>query len=158
MPPLIRDALTDDIPVIVAFNARLAEETEAKTLDLDVLSRGVSVALSDPDRLRYWMAEIDGQVVGQSAVTREWSDWRNGWIWWFQSVFVAESARGVGVFRALYQHIRAEALSQPDVIGLRLYVEDENARAQATYRAMGMVPGGYHVFEELWRDRFGRPS
>ncbi len=155
MPLLIRDARADDLDAIVAFNARLAEETESKTLDRDVLVRGVQTALVDPDRLRYWMAVSDGMVVGQSAVTREWSDWRNGWIWWFQSVFVAESSRGQGVFRALYRHVRAEALSLPDVIGLRLYVEHENDRAQATYRAMGMVPGGYHVFEELWRGRFG---
>ena len=102
----------------------------------------------------FWVAERDGLVVGQSAITREWSDWRDGWIWWFQSVYVSREARGRGVFRRLYGHIRESARAEADVIGLRLYVEQENLRAQATYRAMGMEPGGYHVYEELWRERF----
>ncbi|MDB5353286.1 MAG: hypothetical protein JWN86_4533 [Planctomycetota bacterium] len=152
---LIRDARPDDLVTIVEFNRRLAEETESKALDPAVLSRGVLSALSDPDRLRYWVAARSGEVVGQTAISREWSDWRCGWIWWFQSVYVAESWRGQGVFRALYRHVRDAARSENDVIGLRLYVEHENSRAQATYLAMGMQPGGYHVYEELWREKFG---
>ena len=88
--------------------------------------------------------------VGQAAVTREWSDWRKGWIWWFQSVYVAAPFRGRGVFRGLYHHIRDEARSLPDVIGLRLYVEDANQPAQRTYQALGMKPGGYSVYQDLW--------
>jgi GNAT superfamily N-acetyltransferase len=156
-PPLVRDARPEDRDAIVELNARLALETEHKVLDPCVLARGVALALAEPDRLRYWVAEADGRVVGQAAISREWSDWRNGWLWWFQSVYVRAEARGLGVFRALHRHIRAAALAEPDVIGLRLYVEDENTRAQQTYRALGLVPGGYHVYEELWPDRFNRP-
>ena len=76
-----------------------------------VLARGVAAALADPDRLRYWVAEDRERaaVVGQAAITREWSDWRNGWIWWFQSVYVHPDHRGRGVFRALHAHIRDAA-------------------------------------------------
>jgi GNAT superfamily N-acetyltransferase len=154
----IRDACAEDALVIVSFNALLALETEGKTLDERVLTAGVKIALAEPDRIRYWVAERAGQVVGQAAVTREWSDWRNGWIWWLQSVYVAAPYRGRGVFRALYERIRADGLALSDVIGLRLYVEQENLRAQDTYRAVGMVPGGYHVYEELWLDRFNQPT
>lgn len=147
----VRDARPDDLPRIVEYNARLASETEGKALDPDVLARGVSLALADPDRLRYWVAEdADGRVVGQTAITREWSDWRAGWIWWLQSVYVALDARGLGVFRALHGHVRILARSSPDVIGLRLYVETANDRAMQTYRALGLADGGYHVYEELW--------
>jgi GNAT superfamily N-acetyltransferase len=154
----VRDARPEDLGHIVDFNLRLARETESRVLDLAVLTRGVSLALADPDRLHYWMAERDGHVVGQTAVTREWSDWRAGWIWWLQSVYVVESARGQGVFRALYGHVREAARADTDSIGLRLYVEHENERAQKTYQAMGMKPGGYHVFEELWPERFVNPA
>jgi GNAT superfamily N-acetyltransferase len=156
----IRDARPDDLDTIAEFNARLASETEGKTLDPSVLARGVARALADPDRLRYWLAEqhAGGPIIGQTAITREWSDWRNGWIWWFQSVYVHPDFRGCGVFRALHGHIRALALKFPDVIGLRLYVEVENARAQKTYQALGLRPGGYHVFEEIWTERFSRPD
>ena len=52
--------------------------------------------------------------------------------------------------RPLSPHPRRRALPQPDVIGLRLYVEDANERAQRTYQALGMKPGGYSVYEDLW--------
>jgi GNAT superfamily N-acetyltransferase len=152
-PLVIRDARPDDREVIVEFNARLADETEGKSLDLDILTRGVIAALGDPDRLRYWVAEpVDepGRVVGQAAVTREWSDWRAGWIWWFQSVYVHQEYRGRGVFRALHARIRELARATPDVIGLRLYVEVSNDPAQRVYQSLGMKPGGYDVYEDLW--------
>ncbi len=160
-PPLdspisVRDARPDDLDVIVAFNAALANETESKALDLSVLRTGIRRALEDPDRLRYWVAESAGWVVGQSAITREWSDWRNGWLWWLQSVFVHPEHRGQGVFRVLYSRIQEEARSDPDVIGLRLYVEQANELAQQTYQSLGMRPGGYLVFEALWNERFSR--
>lgn len=153
---VVRDASPSDWAAVVEFNLRLADETERKQLDREVLTRGVTIALDQPDRLRYWVAEDSqtGALIGQAAITREWSDWRNGWLWWFQSVYVAAEARGRGVFRALHDHIRSEALRAPDVIGLRLYVEEANGDAQATYQRLGMKPGGYHVYEELWPERF----
>jgi GNAT superfamily N-acetyltransferase len=154
-PLLIREAGLSDLPSIAEFNRLLAFETEAKLLDPDVLRRGVAEALTVPDRIRYWVAEIPVslQLAGQAAITREWSDWRNGWIWWLQSVYVAEPYRRQGAFRALYRHIRDSALAQPDVIGLRLYVEDANERAQRTYQSLGMKPGGYSVYQDLWIER-----
>ena len=120
--PRVRDALPGDRPTIVDFNTRLARETEGKDLDPAVLDRGVSAALAEPDRrLRYWVAELEpgGPVVGQAAISREWSDWRDGWLWWFQSVYVHPEARGKGVFRTLHGHVRSLALSSAEVIGLR---------------------------------------
>lgn len=155
MAIIVRDARPDDRPVIADYNARLALETESKALDPAVLDRGVARALADPDRLRYWVAEDDetGRVVGQAAVTREWSDWRDGWLWWLQSVFVDADYRQRGVFRTLLDAIRSEARSAPDVIGIRLYVETANRRAQQTYLALGLKPGGYEVYEDLWIGR-----
>src|SRR4051812_13398978 len=156
-PPVIRDAVAGDHAAIVEFNRRLAIETEDKVLEPSILARGVTRALTEPDRLRYWVAELplDGHVrpIGQTAISREWSDWRNGWIWWLQSVYIDAEFRGQGVFRALYKHIYDTALAEPDVIGLRLYVENGNHRAQQTYQALGMKPGGYSVLEELWLER-----
>ena len=153
----VRAADRADLDAIVVFNVALAAETESKTLDPIVLARGVLAALGDPDRLRYWVAETPAGVVGQAAVTREWSDWRAGWVWWFQSVYVHADARRTGVFRALYRQVREEARAAGDVVGLRLYVEHANDRAKRTYQSLGMNPGGYDVFEEIWPERFGRP-
>jgi GNAT superfamily N-acetyltransferase len=158
VPPslLVRHAQPDDRPTIAAFNAALALETEGKTLVPEVVARGVAFALDHPEWLRYWVAEIDGRIVAQTAMNREWSDWRDGWVWWLQSVYVHPDFRGQGVFRALYQQIRAEARAEADVIGIRLYVDDRNTRGQRVYQALGLTPGGYHVYEELWRERFNR--
>jgi GNAT superfamily N-acetyltransferase len=142
--------------VIVEFNIQLALETEGKQLDPAVLARGVARALAHPDGLRYWVAETArgeggaATVVGQAAVTREWSDWRDGWLWWFQSVYVHPDHRRRGVFRALHQQIKSAARAAGDVIGLRLYVEKANQRAHQTYQALGFLPGGYDVYEDLW--------
>ncbi len=152
-PFVIRDARPADLHAIVDANARLAEETESKQLDPTVLRDGVARALAEPERLRYWVAEGGGRIVGQAAVTREWSDWRNAWVWWLQSVYVHADHRGRGVFKALYRHIRTEALAAGDVIGLRLYVEDENHRAREVYLGLGMKAAGYAVMEELWMER-----
>jgi len=58
--------------------------------------------------------------------------------------------RKLGVFKALFQHIATLAKETGDVRGLRLYVEQGNARAQRVYEQMGMQPGGYLVYEQDW--------
>lgn len=145
----VREAVRSDLDRIVEFNARLALETESKRLDRQVLRRGVEAALAEPSRLRYWVATHRDQVIGQSAVTREWSDWRDGYLWWLQSVYVATEHRRRGALRLLIGAIRAAARAE-GVLGLRLYVEHANAHAQAAYRRLGFVPGGYAVYEDLW--------
>lgn len=146
----IRDASPADAETIARFNSAIAEETEGKRPDPSVLRRGVERGLARPEMCRYWVAESEGQVVGQVMVTFEWSDWRDGVVWWLQSVYVAPAARRRGVFRALYEHVAALAKGDEDVKGLRLYVERENGRAQRTYEAMGMTPTAYLVFEHDW--------
>ncbi|MBM3981771.1 MAG: GNAT family N-acetyltransferase [Planctomycetes bacterium] len=143
----IRPATAADEAVLVAFNTAIAWETERKRLDPAVLSAGVRAVLADPARGFYTVAESGGEVVGQIMVTFEWSDWRNGWFWWVQSVYVAEGARRGGVFRALYRAIESRAAADPAVIGLRLYFEADNTRAQATYRALGMADTSYGMME-----------
>ncbi len=49
----------------------------------------------------------------------------------------------------VHAHPRAGP-ADPDVIGLRLYVEVSNEPAQRVYRSLGMKPGGYDVYEDLW--------
>jgi GNAT superfamily N-acetyltransferase len=145
----IRMATPEDFDAVLDFNRRLAAETEGKSLSLEVVSAGVRAALADRSRLAYWVAEIQGDVVGQAAVSREWSDWRNGWIWWFQSVYVKKEVRGKGVFRGLFDAVEKAARAE-NAIGLRLYVEKNNTAAQKTYDALGMKEGDYVVFEQFF--------
>jgi GNAT superfamily N-acetyltransferase len=154
----IRPALAADLPTLVEFNAAMAAETEHRVLDRAVLTAGVQSVLADPAKGRYLVAlrERPSRIVGSLLVTYEWSDWRNRTFWWIQSVYVPVAERGSGVFRALYRHLYDEARTSGDVCGLRLYVEQENERAQAVYRSLGMAQSAYRMFEVDFV--FGRPD
>ena len=89
-----------------------------------------------------------GAVLGQLQITFEWSDWRNGWFWWIQSVYVRSEDRRRGVFRSLYRHVVDLARRDGGVMGIRLYVERENHAAQRTYRDLGMEPTPYLMLEQ----------
>lgn len=147
----IRQPHLADAPVIAEFNARLAQETEHLELDPVPLRAGVEAVLLDPAKGTYWVAEADGEVVGQLMITFEWSDWRNGVFWWIQSVYVRSDWRSRGAFKALYQHVHELAKSRGDVCGLRLYVERDNRRAQDTYRRLGLRSTHYDIYEVDFR-------
>ena len=146
---VIRDAQPDDCDVIVRFNAEMALETEDLELDRSILSTAIAALLDDKEKGMYFMAEIDGQIVGQSMVTTEWSDWRNGLFWWIQSVFVEPAYRRCGIYRRMYAYVKKLAGCEPQVCGFRLYVEKDNRRAQKTYLALGMKQSPYFFFEAL---------
>ena len=179
MDPILRRARPDDAPIIAANNLAMARETEGVDLDPARLAEGVGAVLADPGKGFYLVAETGGRVVGQLMVTFEWSDWRNGTFWWIQSVYVVPEARRTGVYRALYRHLldaaRAEAAradaaraeaARADaarrdggVCGVRLYVHEHNARARATYAALGMVEAPYRMFEvDFVLDRLTAPT
>ncbi len=147
----VRDATPADAAVIVENNVRLASETEDTTLAVDQVRRGVERLLEDETLGRYYVACAGDEIVGQVMLTYEWSDWRNGPIWWLQSVYVRADFREQGVFRALYRHVESSA-TLSGAVGLRLYVEHNNTRAQEVYRRLGMREAGYHVLEKMAAD------
>lgn len=147
----IFDARASDIDYIVQFNAALARETEHKELPTDILTRGVTRLLEKPEYGQYFVAEVDGQVAGCMMITYEWSDWRDGLIYWLQSVYVRPEFRRSGVFRALLNTVEQKAKTSPDVCGIRLYVERDNSAAQATYQKHGLGATPYQVMERFWQ-------
>ena len=147
----IRFATRDDWPTIAEFNCLLAVESEGKQLDRRHVDPGVQAVLDDPRKGRYLVALVDGQIVGQLMHTYEWSDWRNGDIWWLQSVYLLPEFRRQGIFRALFDRLQNAAESDPAVVGLRLYVEEHNTHAHETYRKLGLNEGGYFVMEKFHR-------
>lgn len=146
--PGVREATAADIEVLVQFNAAMARETEAKTLDPATVRPGVAAVLHEPRRGFYLIAELDGEIAGCLMITYEWSDWRNGDWWWLQSVYVPPEYRRNGVFRALYTEVERRVSAASGIAGLRLYVERDNARAQQTYAALGMSQTHYHMYEK----------
>ncbi len=149
---LIRAATPADLSELVAWNAAMAWETEHRQLDRATLQRGVNSVFEHAQRGFYLVAERDGVALGSLLVTYEWSDWRCGDFWWIQSVYVVPAARRGGVFRALYAEVERRAATA-GAVGLRLYVETENQRAQTTYAGLGMQRCHYFMYEAALTDK-----
>lgn len=146
----VRLAVESDADCITDFNCGIARETEGKELDRDLVLSGVRRGIARGPEVRYFVAEKESQLVGCLMITREWSDWRDGWLIWIQSVYVASDYRGQGVFKQLLAHLENTVRSEPDIVGLRLYVEVENDRAQEVYARTGFSDPNYKVLEKLF--------
>ena len=146
---IIRSACTDDISDIAQFNIAMAQETEERQLDPETIQSGVSSVIQNHAHGFYLIAERDQVAVGSLLITFEWSDWRNGTLWWIQSVYVKPEHRRTGVFKALYNAVIARAQAAKSVRGIRLYVEQENLDAQSVYQKLSMQKTPYQMFERM---------
>src|SRR5947209_1744634 len=144
----VRLAAESDTTALIEFNQAMAIETEGKTLRADVLAPGVEAVFGDPNKGFYVVAESAGQIVGGLMVTYEWSDWRNKWFWWIQSVFVRPEARGQRIYSRMYDYIKQRAANTGNICGFRLYVENDNEHAKRVYDAVGMHASHYLMYEE----------
>ena len=142
-----RDATLRDLIPIVEFQIAMARETENIDLNRHICMRGVEAVFEDRSLGRYFVGESGGQVVASLLITPEWSDWRNGMVWWIQSVYVRPDARKRGVYAGLYSHVKRLVENNESVKGIRLYVDRTNVAAQEVYRRLGMNGEHYQVFE-----------
>lgn len=145
----IRKALIADAGTIAGFNRAMALETEGKNLPEEKINAGVANLFKHPEYGFYIVAETGQRVVGCLLITCEWSDWRNGLIWWIQSVYIHPDFRRQGIYRRMYTFIKDLASAEENVRGFRLYVEKENKIAQSTYKSLGMQETVYHMYEEM---------
>lgn len=142
-----REARPEDAARIIEFQVAMARETEDLELDFETCRRGVEAVFQDPALGRYLVAEDQGRVIASTLITYEWSDWRNGMVWWIQSVYVVPEARRQGVYGGLYRFVQSLASSDQSVRGIRLYVDTRNTTAQQVYTRLGMNGEHYRVFE-----------
>ena len=147
----IRSAELNDADCLVAWAQAMALETEQKILPDTHIVPGIAAGLANPHLARYLVAEIDGVPAGTLMLTSEWSDWRNGFWLWIQSVYVAPEHRRKGFYRALYAYVKELAKQDASICGIRLYVEKENHNAQQTYQSLGMIDAHYLIYEQATR-------
>ena len=144
----IREANRSDAPSIIDFQLKMALETENLELTKSVLESGVKAVFDEDSKGAYYVAEVDGTVVGSLLTTYEWSDWRNGQILWIQSVYVANEFRGKGIYRNMYEYIKNKVRDHKlDFKGIRLYVDKTNDVAQKVYKKLGMENHHYEMYE-----------
>lgn len=121
---MIRDAASDDVPALVAL--------EARCFETDRLSaRSFRRFLSRPTAELIVTAE-DGSIRGYALVLYH----RNASLARLYSIAVAPEARGRGLARALVAELERRALAR-GMTRLRLEVHVDNAAAQRLYREMG---------------------
>ena len=143
----IRKATIDDRFTIGQFQIAMALETENLKLNPEVIEKGVIAVFRDPTRGIYFVAEKEAKVVGSLLITFEWSDWRNGNVWWIQLVYIKPEARRNGIFKKMYMHVKEIVLIDPHLQGLRLYADKSNKIAHNTYHNLGMDSNHYDMFE-----------
>ncbi len=143
----IRSANQGDVSTIASFQIAMAHETENIQLDKATVNKGVKAVINDHTKGQYFVAEKEGIVVGSLLITFEWSDWRNGTIWWIQSVYVDLAHRQQGIYTLMYKHVRSIVATDKNINGIRLYAEKSNKKAQTVYEKLGMHSNHYDLFE-----------
>lgn len=143
----IQKATAEHIGVLIDFQQRLALESEGIKLNGETLRKGMKAMFVDPSKGIYYVVKEEHEIIGCHMITYEWSDWRNGMVWWLQSVYVKESYRKKGIFKMMYDNLINIIKKDPQLIGLRLYVDKSNERALKVYEAMGMDGSHYTVYE-----------
>tara|TARA_Y100000031_G_scaffold151894_1_gene194007 strand:+ start:583 stop:1053 length:471 start_codon:yes stop_codon:yes gene_type:complete len=140
-----------DLDTIIVNNIKMALETENKILSPSTIRNGVEEVLNHSNLGWYYLAEIEGNNAGQLMITREWSDWRNGYFWWIQSVFVKKDYRQKGVYSSLHKHV-LERAKKIGAVGVRLYVDGQNKNARTIYEQLGMKNSNYLFYEDDWSE------
>ena len=99
----------------------------------------------------YWTAVVHSVHVCASRpagmlTEMEAGHRRNGQLWWIQSVYVHADYRRRGFFRALYQHVVQQA-KEEHAVGIRLYVDAHNTKAQETVSPSLLSDKHQHSFD-----------
>ncbi len=142
----ILEATIADASTIVDFQIAMALETEQLVLHHNTITSGVAHIFQTPADGLYLVVKISNNTVASCMITYEWSDWRSTRVWWLQSVYVIPEYRKQGVFTAICMQVKSMAKAQGCSL-LRLYVEQHNAAAAATYIKNGFTKTHYHLFE-----------
>ena len=147
---IVRIATRDDAGEIAKFNVLFAKETINKNISLELTTEGVHKVFSKFNNGFYLIAELDGTVLGQTMITREWSDWNNGAFYCIQSIFVMHSTHEKEIHDALFTKIRLLAKEHFDVCGLRLFIHQDDLETQKMYENLGLEKTKYKLFEVMF--------
>ena len=144
----VRIATRDDAEEIAKFNVIYAKKITHKNLNLQTTKEGVHQVFSRFNNGFYIVAEIDGKIVGQTMITREWSDWNNGAFYCIQGIYTNHIENEDLIHDAIYEKAKSLAKEHEEVSGLRLYVDKNDKKSQKIYEELGMSLTPYLLYEE----------
>lgn len=145
----IHQADRSHIEDIIDFQVVMARETEDLMLNPGTVRRGVQHLFDNPVKGQYYVVIEGDETIACTLTVPEWSDWRNGTVLWIHSVYVKPEFRRKGIFRLIYEYLKNKVIVNDSLMGLRLYVEKENTKAQKVYKTLGMNGEHYQLFEWL---------
>ena len=139
----------DHLMVIFNFQIEMALESEGLKLDPQTVEKGVLRVFENPNIGNY-MVYLDGdEILGCLLIQNEWSDWRNGVVLWIHSVYILPQFRKRGIFKKMYEELKRKVGNDPNLLGLRLYVDKKNIGAQKVYEKLNMGNDHYMLYEWL---------
>jgi ribosomal protein S18 acetylase RimI-like enzyme len=144
---IIEEANEIDVLELVELQCRMARETEKIELNRNVVELGIAALFQDKSKGKYFKVIDQGKIIGCVLNTYEWSDWRNGYVLWIQSLYLLPTYRHQGLFREIYDYLRESVQKNQQLKGIRLYVDRNNKNAVDVYKAIGMNNQHYEMFE-----------
>ncbi|KAL3698617.1 hypothetical protein R1sor_012693 [Riccia sorocarpa] len=141
----VRVARDEDIPILVDYTLKLALETEGgEERERAVAEKGIKALVADPTKgFAYVAVDGDTEVIGCCIVTNEWSDWRNGVVWWLQGIYVREDRRQQGVFKTMYKHIKGVVENDSSIKGIRLFMSGTDEVGTKAFTSVGLNGNHY---------------
>ncbi len=143
----IRRGIAKDKVFIADSQILMAEETEDLKLEIETVLKGVEYILNNDQVGAYYLFEENNEPKACLLVLKEWSDWRAGNVLWIHSVYVRKEYRGQGIYKKMYEFLKAEVIKNEELRGLRLYVDKTNENAIKVYEKLGMNKNHYHLYE-----------
>jgi len=141
----VRRAKLTDLEKLVSFTVVEAKEAEGIDLSPENVRRSVLAALENDALGKYWvLARENDEIIGNVSVIREWSNWKGGYYWWIQSLFIQPEFRGLGLMQMLIATLKEEA-RKGEALELRLCVHSTNIRALKAYRKSGFSESDYRI-------------
>lgn len=118
--------------LLAEFRDHYGRDTPA---DAELLA-GVERIAADGSGEYLLAADEAGEVVGVCQLRYRWSAWTTSDDAWLEDVFVRESARRIGVGRALVEQAMQRARAR-GCARIELDVDESNTRALALYLGLG---------------------
>lgn len=133
----VRKAYITDLEECLRLTLAMEKDEGRQVTDINGARLGVARGLVD-GTMTYFVALIEGNIVGQVQVTPEYS-WDDKQSWLISGLYTQADSRQKGVALALLKAVRENATTE----GVRKFngwVDDKDAPAKALYEKLGAMP------------------